>query len=262
MLIKMVRQEMEKSLENNWIFLRGLTRGNIHWGVFPELFLKANSNAQVEYREIPGNGSLTDMKTPTSPEAVVNFLRQSCKLVNGVNRYHLCGVSLGGMIALQWAQMYPAEVLSVNIINSSLGEHSPFYERLIPQNYLKLLSAIFKSNTYDQEKIILEITSNRYSENEKYLSSFAEFASKHKVSYANFIRQLLLAGNIKINPTIKSVNVFSAARDRLVSPICSEKIAKEFKAKLIQHPSAGHDLPLDEPDWLIEKLLEITGPQK
>lgn len=247
-------------MSNNWVFLRGLTRGNIHWGDFPDLFLAANPGAQVEYLEIPGNGLLSSDQTPVNPEVVIDLLKRKSHLAQSNNSYHLCGISLGGMVALKWAQLHPGNIESVNVINSSLSQNSTFYERLRPGNYLPLLGALFNQETFEQEKIILRITSNKFEQNKKYLERYAQFAADHKVSRANFFRQLILANNIQL-PQIPNVrlNVLSAAQDRLVHPTCSQQIANGLKGKLIIHPSAGHDLPLDEPEWLIEQLISNTN---
>jgi len=243
-------------MSNNWIFLRGLTRGNIHWGSFPDLFLAANPAAQVEYLEIPGNGMLSNEATPTDPEVVVEYLKRNSQLAQSNVTYNLCGISLGGMIALKWAQMYPEAIESVTVINSSLSQYSSFYQRLRPANYLKLFEAIFANDVVKQEEIILRITSNKFEQNKKYLNSFAQFAAVYQVTRANFVRQLILAKNIKINKlSNKNLHVLSSAQDRLVHSSCSGQIAKGLKGNLVIHPTSGHDLALDEPEWLIEQLL-------
>lgn len=244
-------------MSKNWIFLRGLTRGNIHWGEFADLFLAANPDAQIEYLEIPGNGLLSRDLTPTDPVMVIDFLKNKSQFANSNKTYHLCGISLGGMIALKWAELYPDQVESVTVINSSLSQYSAFYQRLRPQNYPPLVGALLERDTYEQEKTILKVTSNKFEQNEKYLSSFAQFAREHKVSRSSFIRQLILANNIHIHQLGKNkLTVLLGAGDRLVHPSCSEQIAKNLKGRLVIHPTAGHDLPLDEPQWLVEQLLK------
>jgi pimeloyl-ACP methyl ester carboxylesterase len=48
--------------------------------------------------------------------------------------------------------------------------------------------------------------------------------------------------------------VIWSEKDRLVSSHCSQNIAKKFDASCFTHPTAGHDLPLDEPEWLTQIL--------
>jgi len=244
-----------------WIFLRGLTRGNIHWGDFPQIFSESISKPQAEYLEIPGNGNCYLDSTPLSPEAVVEQLRAKSQFTNNKQTYHLCGISLGGMIALKWAEMYPNEVLTVTTINSSLSQGSFFYQRLRPQNYANILYHLFFSKPYVQEKIILQITSNRSVNSHKYLEHFSDFSKNHPVSKSNFLRQLLLASNIHISAAQVPLTVISSKNDRLVNPNCSHVIASLFSGKEFIHPTAGHDLPLDEPKWLSETLMKSIGDQ-
>jgi hypothetical protein len=42
-----------------------------------------------------------------------------------------------------------------------------------------------------------------------------------------------------------------------VDASCSEQIAKNLNGMLIENNIAGHDLPLDEPQWLIDQLLKF-----
>ena len=51
---------------NRWVFLRGLTRGNIHWSKFPEVFKTINPDAEMEFLEIPGNGFRFEESSPVS----------------------------------------------------------------------------------------------------------------------------------------------------------------------------------------------------
>lgn len=244
-------------MSNRWIFLRGLTRGNIHWGDFPAMFLAKNPDAEVEYLEIPGNGLLSFEVTPLDPKFLIDLLKRKSHLARSNSTYHLCGISLGGMVALKWAELYPESIESVSVINSSLSQCSAFNKRLSPSNYLPLVKAIFEYDRYLQEEKILKLTSNSFEKNKKYLSSYAEFAVKHKVSTTNLVRQLILANNIQLQkfPKIK-LKIFSSAQDRLVHSSCSVAIAKELSGRLSIHSTAGHDLPLDEPEWLIEQLLK------
>jgi pimeloyl-ACP methyl ester carboxylesterase len=239
----------------NWIFLRGLTRGNIHWGDFPEIFKKITPEAAVEFLEIPGNGNLCNEITPINAKEVVDLIRKKSQFCQENLPVNICGISLGGMIALKWAELYPENTQSVTIINSSLKQFSPFYHRLLPANYVKILKAACESNISEQEKFILSVTSNKIQETSKYLKTFSDFATEHKMLKKNIVKQLILASKIHINkfPNIP-LKVINSKNDRLVSSSCSEKIAINLNGKIFIHPTAGHDLPLDEPFWLSEVL--------
>ena len=160
------------------------------------------------------------------------------------------------MIALKWSEIYPEEIQSVSIINSSLQQYSPFYHRLLPSKYIQILTAIFESDVLKQEKIILSMTSNKIQETIKYLESFSVFAAENKMLKTNVIRQLILAKNIQINNFPQVIlKVINSKNDRLVASECSQQIAKNLNGKIYYHLTAGHDLPLDGPEWLSEILM-------
>jgi pimeloyl-ACP methyl ester carboxylesterase len=240
---------------SRWIFLRGLTRGNIHWGKFPEILKLAYPDIEVEFLEIPGNGYLNLEKTSTDINQILKQLKNRSKFCQQNLSFNICGISLGGMVALKWAELFPQDVESVTIINSSLKQLSPLYHRLLPNNYAKIFKAIGESDIQNQEKIILQLTSNKSNETQSYLKSFTNFATEHKILRFNIIRQLILANRIRITnfPNIPLIIIVSE-NDRLVSSHCSKIIFKVLGGSLHCHPSAGHDLPLDEPDWLLEIL--------
>lgn len=242
---------------NRWIFLRGLTRGNIHWAEFPSVFKKINPDAEMEFLEIPGNGQCFNESSPVSISDLVRTLRSKSRFVQENKTFNICGISLGGMAAMKWSETYPKEIESITVINTSLSQYSSFDKRLLPENYELLIRTLFLTNTYEQEENVMKITSNKFDENRKYLEVFAEFSKNHEITKMNFLRQLILAKTIQID-TIPLVpfKIINCTHDRLVHYSCSVEIAAKLGGELITHPTAGHDLPLDEPEWLSEILVK------
>lgn len=236
--------------KQRWIFLRGLTRAAFHWGDFPAIFREAHPDYEVEFLEIPGNGVLCDVETPIDPVETIRQLSLQSRFIKEGQSFNLCGISLGGMIALKWAELYPEQVESVSTINCSLSQCSPFYHRLSPKLYGKILRTLFSKGVFQKEQVILNITSNKRENFDKHLERFAEFSKKHPIKRKNFFRQLLLANNIRINEFRVPLKVICSEGDRLCSNECSKAIAQKFNGHLIVHPNAGHDLPIDEPEWL------------
>jgi len=40
----------------------------------------------------------------------------------------------------------------------------------------------------------------------------------------------------------------------MVHPRCSQRLARAWGAQFALHPSAGHDLPLDDGDWVAREV--------
>lgn len=170
--------------------------------------------------------------------------------------YFLLAMSLGAMVAVAWANAHPEELGGCVLINTSLRPWSPFYQRLRPQNYLGLLKLMLRSkDPIHREKIILRLTSSRPDRPQK-LAEWADYAQQNPVSSANALRQLLAA--LRFNaPHAKPpmpMLILSSAQDRLVDPRCSRHLAGRWGTALAEHPTAGHDLPLDDGGWITRQV--------
>lgn len=242
----------------NYIFIRGLTRGTIHWGEFKNLMIDKVGEGHCEFLEIPGNGELNMLDTPTNAKAVIEFLRKESKFIQMNKKVFLCGISLGGMISLKWLELYPDEINYVFAINSSLNDLSKMSQRFNMKLYPKMISMLLSKDHQKQQRFILELSSNDPINYDKYEKSFTDFAIKHPVKFKNFINQLLLAREVKINKVNPNkATIIYAYHDRLVDKSCSLAIAKKFNLLVLEHKTAGHDLPLDDPKWLLEKILNF-----
>lgn len=240
-----------KLFPKKWILIRGLTRSYFHWHDFTELFKNSLQLESVQCPELPGNGYLSTADTPDDPLACVNELKKQIETIT--EPVGLLGISLGGLIATQWALAFPNEISHLVIINSSFA-NSPIYHRIKPFNYLSLLKNIFFHKPEDIEKFILETTCN--SDNWKsVLPKYVAFQNEHPVRFKNIIRQLQLAqkGRFNQKPDCQ-ILILTSANDRLVNTKCSLLIAKNWGLDSETHPTAGHDLPMDDSSWIISMI--------
>jgi len=153
-------------------------------------------------------------------------------------------------------------VAFAGLINTSASRYSPFWQRLRPANYRRLLSdAVFGRDRLRKETAILEITSNLREPAflHQLAERWAEYAREKPVSMRNSLRQLLAAMRFRAPtalPQSVPVLIINGAGDRLVNPACSQALSRAWDLPINSHPQAGHDLPLDAPQWLINTLIE------
>ena len=55
--------------------------------------------------------------------------------------------------------------------------------------------------------------------------------------------------------------LLAGAGDRLVDPACSRRLARTWQVPLLEHAQAGHDLPLDDPDWVAHQASLFSAGQ-
>lgn len=235
-----------------WILIRGLIRSRLHWGDFPQTLKSQLKLTSVECVELPGNGILHTEKTPARIEDAISAMKSQIEPIE--QPVHLLGISLGGILATKWAQLYPNEVSHLSLINSSSGL-SPFYDRLYPANYVSIIKNLLAGTPRELEEFILKVSSNEKEKWKPVLDRYTAFHAEHPVSTANFIRQLQLTSQVNFKDIPHSSNkIYASARDRLVNPDCSRQIAKKWNCELFLNSKAGHDLPLDDENWLISQL--------
>jgi len=238
-----------------WLLLRGLTRGQGHWGNFPELLQARYPNDKVILLDLPGNGAENHFQSPWHLRDYVEFLRDRLKDQKFEGELHVLAVSLGAMTVIEWMKNYPHEITQSCLINVSLKGSGHFYERLLPNNYPKLLKALKIKNTHEREKLILEMTSRNVEAQQKWLSSFAEYSEKYPVHKENLVRQLTAALRAETpEQSPGKVKIFISRNDNFINSVCGFRIAEEWGISPLVHSWGGHDLTLDDPEWVVNHL--------
>lgn len=242
----------------NLLFLRGLIRDQRCWGDFPEKLNHHAPHIKHYFLDLPGVGTENGRSCPTTITAIRIDLAKRFhemiaqgKLPSGP--WTLLGMSMGGMIAMDWVDTEPDLFENLILINSPKVQ-----ARILP----RLLQVLIGMRPETSERILLQISSNRFMKQDfrirELLAHQIKWRKERPVSRLTFIRQILAASSYRLpqaRPKSKTM-VFSSEGDRLVSRKSSQLLAEHLAAKRITHPWAGHDLPLDDPDWLARKTTE------
>jgi len=234
--------------EKHFYLLRGLIREARHWGGFSQKLELAFPGCKITYIEIPGTGKYHQSPSPLTISQMVEQSRLDLT-IDPKEENILVAISLGGMVATRWAELYPDDFNFAFLINTSFGNFSPFYRRMNPRSFLKLVSN-------PSEKMILDLVKNNHTDLESIYKDWKEIKRTSPVSLKNTLKQLIAAATFKapdLSP-FKKVYLINSAEDRLVDPFCSEDIAHRWGCSLSTHPKAGHDLPSDDGEWLVNQI--------
>lgn len=248
-----------------WILLRGLTRERAHWGTFVQAFEHALPGAQVVALDLPGNGLLHRERSPAAVRGMVECCRAQLAAQGLRPPFGMLAMSLGAMVAVEWTRMAPGELARCVLVNTSLRPFSPFFERLRPASYPAVLRCALPWMTpHAIECAVLQMTSNLVHAGGPVVDEWVEIRKRRPVSTLNALRQLLAAARYTAPVSAPRGEGAASARflllasqnDRLVSSKCSQAIARAWQVPLRWHPLAGHDLPLDDPQWVIAQVAE------
>jgi len=241
-----------------WILLRGLMREQRHWGRFPGQLARALPGATIITPDLPGNGVHHAVISPTSVAEMVEACRAELRARGVWAPYSLLALSLGGMVAVEWASRYPHEIDRAVLINTSMRPFSRFHQRLRWRNYGAIVHMLADGSVEAQERLILRLTSRHgdNAEREGLLRRWLGYQHEFPVSRCNALRQLVAAARFRApaaRPALPLL-VLSSSGDQLVDPRCSQQLAQAWRAEHRIHPNAGHDLPLDDGEWVAQRV--------
>lgn len=247
-----------------WVLLRGLMREARHWDEFPTLFQNAIGAQHLVTLDFPGNGSLHAQSSPTSVTEMANYCHTQLRQLGYAPPYRVLALSLGAMVAVAWSELYPAEIERMVLINTSMAPYNPFYQRLRAANYPILIRQLLFGSADQRESLILSLTSRLKSHSEHrqaILEQWTAYAREYPTTRANILRQLQAALCYRAPPTTPSTPVLllAAQQDQLVNAKCSITLAQHWRCAIRLHPTAGHDLPLDDGDWVTKQVKEWLG---
>jgi len=241
-----------------WVLLRGLVREQRHWEQFPSLLAAAlPAGSQVVCVDLPGNGEHWQQASPLSIGDMVEAARRDLAERSVHGPVCLLALSLGAMTAFEWMSRHPEEIDGAVLLNTSLSAFSPFWQRLQPRNYLRIVrDVLIRRDPEHRERMILEASTNLVADREFYVRRWTGYARQRPVSISNSLRQLLAAARYRApqHPPRCPVLLLNGGGDRLVSPACSDAIARALQLPLKRHPTAGHDLALDAPGWVVAQV--------
>lgn len=241
----------------SFVLLRGLIREAGHWGPFLDDLREKFPGSTVVCIDIPGAGLRYRDPSPTTMSGIVATMREDfLRLKLPADRpVALVAISLGGMIAAEWLRTYPQDFQAVVLMNTSYGSMSPLWERLQPRA-LQMLLKVPLLKGVEKEHRILEVVSNRQDKYQSVAERWERIAALRPVSLPNTFRQLFAAARFKAKVAKPAIPVLllSSLQDRMVSVECMRTIAQAWKLPTVDHPTAGHDLPTDEPRWTAEQI--------
>jgi len=261
-----------------WVLLRGLTRDRRHWGDFPLRLrealaatahgpagvaqVMAQRMAQVVAPDLAGNGARWQEPSPATVPGMVDDLRAVLRGLNLSPPYRVLAMSLGAMVAIEWARLHPGELAGAVLLNTSVRPLSPLHHRLQPRAWPTLIGGLCRpGDALGLQQRVLALTSRHWQADDEagaaLLAQWVAWQRACPVQPANALRQLLAAARYRapLAPPPVPMRLLNGAGDRLVHPACSQALAQAWGLRLHQHPSAGHDLPLDAPDWVVGQAL-------
>lgn len=248
-----------KQAPGTWVLLRGLTREAGHWGPFIHT-LQAHlpPGTRIITPDIAGNGALHTQPSATSVPAMAEQVRQQLIAMGCPPPYHVVAMSLGAMVTVAWMHAHPHELTHAVLINTSLRPHSPFWHRLRPRQYPIVARLIFtRPNPLQWEQAVMRMTCQHPPDVDQALQHWLALRSLHPVGVVNGLKQLWAATRYRAPQQVPAqvpTLLLHAAKDQMVHPACTRTLSERWQWPTACHPTAGHDLPLDDSAWVARQI--------
>ena len=244
--------------QHDFVLIRGLAREAGHWGAFSELLQNQDFCKMIHSIDLPGTGVYHKISSPRSISENAEFVVSKIKEKKLNADTVIVSVSLGSMVAIEMIKKYPNYFYKTYVMNTSFSGLSPLHHRL-QLKALKNFYRILKSSTEEQRELeVLKMVSNEKEKWPSITQEWADIAKMRPVKLQNFVNQLIAASYYRL-PREKpkgSIVVLSSEQDHMVSSACSEKLAQKWDLPIFTHSTAGHELALDDPEWVVAKIQE------
>ena len=239
-----------------WLFLRGWAREARHWGWFPDDFRAFHPDADITALDLPGAGGRNMEACPADVASIMASCREHARAHGIEPPYHLLGLSLGGMVAAAWARAHRDEIAALVMINSSAADLSLPTRRLRPRNYPALARALTMRDLDAREALVLSLTSRDPGEHPGVAQEWARHAGERAMRPQAALAQLVAATRFRLGRGDIGVPalVLASGGDRLVDGACTRALRRRLNARMAIHPTAGHDLTLDDGPWVAAQV--------
>lgn len=245
--------------KRQWILIRGLGREQAHWEDFKQQLQSKDKDSEVLGIDLPGAGKFHRLSSPMTIHGIAEFVHSQMPEKKKDQQRILVAISLGGMVATELVDLHPENYDGMVLINSSFKNFSGIFQRLQTEALIHFYKAATAHSPIAREREILNMVSQLPSEQkDEVAKKWAQIALERPVSAINFFKQLAAAAIYEApeqKPKVP-VLVLTSEADTMVSFRCSKTIARHWEAALEIHESSGHEMALDAPEWVIEKIFK------
>lgn len=244
----------------HWLILPGMNSDQRHWSSFAErLSRELPEGASLLRLDLPGFGSQHRRHSPWSISAIGEDLRRRWFLGRDSRPgpWGLLGHSLGGMIGMRWCERHPDDFARLVLVNSSAMNTSPPHRRMSLTLVPDILEILMHPDAEVRSRTYLKI-STRLVDPERLLPNWVRYLDEHPPSKRSLVAQFLAASRFRAPSRLKPrTRVLCSEGDAFTDPSCSRLLARRLGAPVHVHPTAGHELLIDDPDWTVQELLDF-----
>ena len=234
------------------VLLHGLGSSRRDW---ESQIARLSTQYRVVSIDLRGHGRSS---RPRGPYRMADFAADIAAILAhlGVDSAHICGISLGGMVAFQLAADFPERVRTLAIINSG-----PAFPGRTLKGRLTLLSrfAVIRMKGLPALAPIIAGRLFPKPEQELHRRTFIQrFAENDRSAYEHTMRAI---GKFDVSDRLDRIRcpVLVLASDRDYTPVAAKEayVSRLADARLVVIRDSGHASPIDQPEQVNDALMEF-----
>ena len=238
------------------ILLRGLGRWSEHWCGFPEelaCFFRVTTIDNRGFGMSKGAGVPWNLTIKLMAQDIFEVAEAA-----GLTKPSIMGVSLGGMIGMQTAALYPEYFSKLILVNTSFGG-SPF-QRITPAALKALSRGIWSPRTFYESLSNVLLGTAFAPESSKMLEEqWREIDQRHGLEPLKVLRQLIASARFQESSILANIKtptmIIKGAADKFIDPRNSDWIAQRIKGShIVTDQAGGHELAFERRAWLLKEV--------
>lgn len=230
------------------VMIRGLARSARFWLDFTSRMARSFRVVIFDNR---GVGRSDKPLRPFSTRTMADDVEAVMNAV-GLERAHIFGMSLGGMIAMRFALRHPERVDRLVLGCTTMGGRAA--KKISVRTVATLLSAgRFSFADALEYTAPIVVTPKFLAERDDVIPAWRAIATSEPVPLHSNLLQLIAGAEHDVHREVKDIRartlVMTGDADRLISAENSRRLAKEIPgAELVILPGAGHDFTTEQPE--------------
>ncbi|WP_374433847.1 alpha/beta fold hydrolase [Inhella sp.] len=256
---------LSPTLPRNWVLLGGVGRECARWPEAPQVLLqqlrRLEPASQLRLLDLPGTGRRWQERSPSHAGELVDGLRERVQNLEGP--IGLVTSSVGAALATEWARRHPQDLAALVLVSPVLRPFTPLLRAVRPSLWPTLAALLMgRRSPWALDERLFASTTNLRADVIGLDSEWRRLRDEHPVKLRNVWAQGLAVWRYEASRRRPHGRVLLLAgrADQWFDWRISQAISRAWGAALRVHPEAGHDLLLDDPDWVARSLAEWLQP--
>jgi pimeloyl-ACP methyl ester carboxylesterase len=251
----------------NWLLLGPLARECAFWDGASQQLVEHLQVVQPQARlfelDLPGTGNQWREPSASHVGLLLQQLRERVQQAGLAGPFGLIASSWAGCLATEWARQHPAEVGALVLISPAMRPFTHVLRSVRPGLWSTALALLLgRRSPLDRDRRLWRSHTRLRTPSAALLQQWRDLRRAHPTRARTGIAQVLAVWRYESSRRRPHTRVLLLAGkgDEWMDWRVSAAISRAWGAALRLHPEAGHDLLLDDPQWVARSLAEWLLP--